>query len=83
MGDTMGDTISWIRWGIQYSLVNLVWDTVSTGGTIFPGGVRYSLFMNNVCRVRYSLGYKIHSDTGLVATVPLGFANGSPAGSRP
>ena len=34
------------------------------GGTVFPGGVRYSL-VNNVCGVRYSLGYRIHSDTGL------------------
>jgi len=46
--------------------VNLVWGTASTGGyggTVFPGGVRYSL-VNNVCGVRYSLGYRIHSDTG-------------------
>ena len=51
--------------GIQYSLVNIVWGTASTGsygGTVFPGGVRYSL-VNNVCGVRYSLGYRIHSDT--------------------
>ena len=51
---------------MQYSLVNIVWGTASTGdygGTVFPGGVRYSL-VNNVCGVRYSLGYRIHSDTG-------------------
>ena len=39
--------------GIQYSVVNIVWDTASTGsygGTVFPGGVRYSL-VNNVCGV--------------------------------
>ena len=53
--------------GIQDSLVNIVWGTASTGGyggTVFPGGVRYSL-VNNVCGVQYSLGYRIHSDTGL------------------
>ena len=47
--------------------MNIVWGTASTGGyggTVFPGGVRYSL-VNNVCGVRYSLGYRIHSDTGL------------------
>ena len=53
---------------------DLVWDTVFTnenfastgsyGGTIFPGGIRYSL-VNNVCGVQHSLGYEIHSDTGL------------------
>ena len=46
--------------------MNIVWGTASTGGyggTVFPGGVRYSL-VNNVCGVRYSLGYRIHSDTG-------------------
>ena len=51
---------------IQYSLVNIVWNTASTGsygGTVFPEGVRYSL-VNNVCGVRYALGYRIHSDTG-------------------
>ena len=51
---------------IQYSLVNIVWGTASTGGyggTVFPGGVRYSL-VNNVRGIRYSLGYRIHSDTG-------------------
>ena len=65
-----------IQWGIQYSLVNLVqyllvnivWDTASPGsygGTVFPGGyIRYSL-VNNVCGIRYSLGYRIHSDTGI------------------
>ena len=45
--------------------MNIVWGTASTGGyadTVFPGGVRYSL-VNNVCGVRYSLGYRIHSDT--------------------
>ena len=50
--DTMGDSI--------------VWDTASTGSyesTVFPGGIRYSL-VNNVCGVRYSLGYRIHSDMG-------------------
>ena len=55
-----------IRWGIQYSLVNTVWGTASTGsygGTVFPGVIHYSL-VNNVCGVRYSLGYRIHSDTG-------------------
>ena len=59
-GYNIGDTL-----GIQYSLVNLVWDTASTGsygGTVFLGGVCYSL-VNNVCGIRYSLGYKIHSDT--------------------
>ena len=51
---------------VQYSLVNIVWGTASTGsygGTVFSGGVRYSL-VNNVCGVWYSLGYRIHSDTG-------------------
>ena len=37
--------------------------TGSYGGTIFPGGIRYSL-VNNVCGVQYLLGYRIHSDTG-------------------
>ena len=49
--------------------MNIVWGTASTGGyggTVFPGGVRYSL-VNNVCEVRYSLGYRIHSDTGVTA----------------
>ena len=67
MGDTMGDTI--------LTIVNLVWDTVFTseycmgtastgsyGGTIFPGGIRYSL-LNNVC-----MGYYIHWDTGFTLT---------------
>jgi len=52
---------------VPYSLVNIVWGTASTGGfggTVFPEGVRYSL-VNNVRGVRYSLGYRIHSDTGL------------------
>ena len=61
-------------------LVNLVWGTVFTSeycmgysihwwlwGYSTPwgggGGVRYSL-VNNICGVRYSLGYRIHSDTG-------------------
>ena len=46
--------------------MNIVWGTASTGsygGTVFPGGIRYSL-VNNVCGVQYSLGYRIHSDTG-------------------
>ena len=50
-------------------IVNIVWGTASTGGyggTVFPGGVRYSL-VNNVCGVRYSLGYRIHSDTGYLS----------------
>ena len=54
-------TIVDIVWGA----VNIVWGTASTGGyggTVFPGGARYSL-VNNVCEVRYSLGYRIHSDT--------------------
>ena len=58
--------------GIQYSLVNIVWDTASTGsygGTVFPEGKCYSL-VNNVCGVRYSLGYRIHSDTGDTNCVP-------------
>ena len=65
--DTMRDTILGIRLGIQYSLVNTVWNTASTGsygGTIFPGGICYSL-VNNVCGVRYSLEYRIHSDIGM------------------
>ena len=36
---------------MQYSLVNPVWDAVFTGsygGTIFPGGIRYSL-VDKVC----------------------------------
>ena len=40
----------------MYSLVNIVWDTASTGSygrIVFPGGVRYSL-VKNACRVRYS-----------------------------
>ena len=40
-----GDTILEIQWGIQYSLVNIVWDTASTGSygsTVFPGGIPYS-----------------------------------------
>ena len=37
--------------------------SLAYGGTVFPGGVHYSL-VNNVCGVRYSLGYRIHSDTG-------------------
>ena len=48
--------------------MNIVWDTASTGrywGTVFSEGVHYSL-VNNVCGVRYSLGYRIHSDTGPV-----------------
>ena len=47
--------------------MNIVWNTASTGsygGTVFPWGVRYSL-VNNVCGVRYSPGYRIHSDTGI------------------
>ena len=53
--------------GIQYSLVNLVWDTVFTGsygGTVFPEEIRYSL-VNNVC------GYDIHWDTGFTLTLAL------------
>ena len=34
-------------------------------GYVFPGGVGYSL-VNNVCVVRYSLGYRIHSDTDVL-----------------
>ena len=78
----------YIRMGIQYSLVNIVWGAVFTSeycmGAVFTseycmgcsihwwlwgysipwggGGVRYSL-VNNVRGVRYSLGYRIHSDT--------------------
>ena len=42
--------------------MNIVWGTASTGGyggTVYPGGIRYSL-VNNVCGVQYSLGYRIH-----------------------
>ena len=70
-----GSTILGIHMGDKIfnseSLMNLVLDTVFTneycmdtastdshGGTVFPGKVRYSLV------VRYSLGYRIHSDTG-------------------
>ena len=62
---------------VQYSLVNIVWGAVFTSkycmgysihwwlwGYSIPWGVRYSL-VNNVCGVRYSLGYRIHSDTGV------------------
>ena len=48
-----GDTILGIQWGMQYSPVNIVWDTASTGsygGTVFPGG------------------YVIHWDTGFTLT---------------
>ena len=47
-----------IQWGIQYLLVNIVWDTASTGiyvGTAFPGAGGDTLsLVNNVRRVRYS-----------------------------
>ena len=49
--------------------MNIVWGTASTGGyggTVFPGGIRYSL-VNNVCGVQYSLGYRIHSDTVMIS----------------
>ena len=36
---------------------------VAMGVQYSLGGVRYSL-VNNVCGVRYSLGYRIHSDNG-------------------
>ena len=54
--------------------MNIVRDTASTDnyeGTIFPGGIRYSL-VNNVRGVRYSLGYRIHSDTGLTSAKRVG-----------
>ena len=41
--------------------MKIVWDTASIGsygGTVFPGVVHYSL-VNNVCGIRYSLGYRI------------------------
>ena len=50
--------------------MNIVWDTASTGsyeGTVFPEGICYSL-VNNVCGVRYSLRYKIHSGTSQILT---------------
>ena len=50
----MGYSIHWWLWG--YSIP---WGGGGGGG----GGVRYSL-VNNVRGVRYSLGYRIHSDTG-------------------
>ena len=66
-------------YGVQYSLVNIVWGAVFTieycmgtastggyGGTVFPGGGGGGVrysLVNNVCGVRYSLGYRIHSDT--------------------
>ena len=76
----ISSTVNWAKYiciGIQYSLLNLVYDTVfsneyfmgytaSTGsyrGTVFPGGTLFTT-VTNVCGVRHSLGYRIHSDTG-------------------
>ena len=53
-----------IVWGAVFTSEYCM-DTASTGGyggTVFPGWVRYSL-VNNVRGVRYSLGYRIHSDS--------------------
>ena len=47
-----------ILYGIQHPLV-----AMGVHYSLRGGGVRYSL-VNNVCRGRSSLGYKIHSDTG-------------------
>ena len=65
--DTMGDTIfaSEYCMGIQHPLVSM-WVQHSLGW-----GIRY-LLVNNVRWVRYSLEYRIHSDTC------LGFKEGRP-----
>ena len=42
------------------------------GDTIFPTGIPFSL-VNNVWRIQYSRGYRIHYDTG---TSPLTVASG-------
>ena len=57
----MGDTILTSEFCMGYS-TPIVWDTASTdsyGGTVFPGGIRYSLMY---------VGYNIHWDTGFTLT---------------